>query len=80
MPMDETHVELIRDTIKQGFDLTNQKIDTMTASFHDHVEKDEQYWKTIDEQRAQLRLIKYLGGGGIGTAIGAWLYNTFLKH
>lgn len=68
-------IELIRDTIKQGFENTNSKIDRLTESFETHVGKDADYWRKIDEQKAQMRLIKWLGGTGLGTSFTLWILN-----
>lgn len=73
--MDEQVVELIRDTIKQGFEHTNSKIDALTESFETHVGKDAGYWRQIDEQKAQMRLIKWLGGTGVASSVALWILN-----
>jgi hypothetical protein len=77
MSMDEQHIELIRDTIKQGFENTNQKIDGMSEALSRHVEKDEVYWKKIDDQEAQIRLVKGVGGSGLVVSAVAWLWQKF---
>ena len=73
--MDTQTVELIRDAIKDGFAHTNQKIDELTESFQSHVGKDENYWRKMDEQQAQLRLVKWLGGTGLGASGVMWILN-----
>lgn len=75
--MDAQHLQLIRDTISQGFKNTNEKVDAMAEAFSKHAEKDEAYWKTIDDLKAQGRLIKIIGGSSIGTAFAAWLWHQF---
>lgn len=75
MSMDDQHIELIRDTIKQGFESTNQKIDSMAEAFKEHTTKDEGYWRQIDEHRGQLRLVKWLAGTGLGGSAVMWILN-----
>lgn len=67
--MDDQTVELIRDQ----FSVLHEKIDALNATVRAHVEKDERYWGKIDEQAAQMKLIKFLFGGTTGSAIIAWI-------
>lgn len=73
--MEDQVVKLISETIHQGFQNTNQKIDAITTALSKHVEKDEVYWKMIDDQKAQLRLIRWLGGSGVAGSLGLWILN-----
>ena len=75
--MDEQVVELIRDTIKQGFENTNEKIDRIATSLDTHITKDGEYWKKIDVQQGQIRLLKGIGGSSIVSAIAVYLWNKF---
>ena len=78
MSMDEQHIELIRDTIKQGFENTNDKIDALTVALSDHVKKDDSYWKKIDDQQAQIRLVKAVGSSGLVVSAALWLWNKLV--
>ena len=75
--MDEQVIEMIRDTIKQGFENTNERIDAMSKKFDTHVEKDQGYWNKIDVQEGQISLIKGIGSSSILAAIGTYLWNKF---
>lgn len=75
--MDEQVVELIRDQIKQGFEHSNQKIGDLCDIMRSHVDKDLEYWKKIDEQQAQIRLVKSIGGSGLFISAVAWLWQKF---
>jgi hypothetical protein len=71
--MDDNILGLLRDRFNK-VDRDNQEmLDCLKA----HITKDELYWKKIDDQQAQIRLVKYLGGSGLGAAVLHWLYNTF---
>ena len=71
--VDDPIVQMIRDR----FNNVDKDNTEMLTCLKDHIQKDEKYWKKIDTQEAQIRLIKWLAGSGLGTAIGAWFYNTF---
>jgi hypothetical protein len=73
--MDDNILGLLRDRFSK-VDRDNAE---MLVCLKDHIKKDEEYWKKIDDQHAQIRLVKYLGGSGLGAAVLHWLYNTF-KH
>lgn len=82
--MDEQIVDLMRDQFKlihDKIDMThetvNAKIDEMKATIGLHADEDRRYWKAIDEQKAQLGLIKWMFSGASGSAILAWLYSKF---
>lgn len=73
--MDEYVIQMIRDRFNQ-VDRDNQE---MLDCVRDHIKKDELYWKKIDRNEANIGLLKWLAGSGLGTATAAWFYNTF-KH
>ena len=75
--MDEQVIDLIRDQIKQGFETTNEKIDTLGVSLTAHCEKDETYWRKIDVQHGQIQLLKGIGGSSILSALAAYLWSKF---
>ena len=67
---------------QQLFDMLRDRFDVIDASIKDvkslievHTEKDEHYWKMIDDQQAQLRMVKWLSTGLSGSALTAWLWN-----
>ena len=74
--MDEHIVDLIRDQFKAVHD----KIDAIHADVREHTQKDERYWSKIDEQQAQIGVIRWLGSGVSGSALLAWLYHRFGGH
>lgn len=74
--MDDQLIELIRDR----FDSVDAKLNQQQASFELHAQNDEKYWKLIDEQQAQLSLIKWISSGLSGSALLAWLYTKFGGH
>ena len=74
--MDEQIIDLLRDQFKT----MNEKIDSLREDMRGHIEKDELYWGKIDEQQAQLGLIKWLFSGASGSAALAWLYSKFGGH
>ena len=71
--MDQQIVQMIRDR----FDGIDSKLDDASKVLKEHIAQDERYWRMIDEQRAQIALIKWLSGGLSGSAILAWLYAKF---
>ena len=73
--MDEQIVELLRDR----FDNLDRELKTINETIKDHVDTDTRYWKKIDQQEAQLSVVKWLTSGAAGTGLLAWLYNQF-KH
>lgn len=74
--MDEQIVDLLRDQFKT----MNDKIDSLHEDVRSHVQKDERYWGKIDEQQAQIGVIRWLGSGVSGSALLAWLYSKFGTH
>ena len=68
--MDQQLVEMIRDR----FDRVDTALEEARATMHAHIEKDEQYWKQLDQQSGQISLLKWLGGGAGLTIIGKWIY------
>ncbi len=71
--MDDQIVNLLRDRL-EAIDNNVQRVHEAMES---HLERDEHYWRKIDEQQAQLGVIKFLGSGVSGSALLAWLYNHF---
>lgn len=73
--------ELFRDRFdhldqssRERFDTLDGKLDKLISSFEKHTEKDETYWKKIDRQHAQLRLIKWVMNSSWVGALAAWFY------
>ena len=63
---------------KEVFELLRDKLDSIDASLHDlsvdlksHVSQDQNYWREIDRQNAQISLLKWLFGGSIAATIAA---------
>ena len=66
-------INLMRDR----FDSLDRKLDALHETFKEHVNKDETYWKKLDQQEGQLRLVRWVSGSGIITGIGTaalWVY------
>ena len=75
MSIETQIVEMLRDR----FDAQDAVLQEIKTSIHEHVEKDETYWKQIDDQKAQLRLVKWLGGTGVvGSAI-LWAWQKLVN-
>jgi hypothetical protein len=82
--MDEQIVDLMRDQFRMIHDKidfnhtsTNQKIEEVKEAVSSHVEEDRRYWSSIDEQKAQISLIKWLFSGASGSALMAWVFSKF---
>ena len=73
MALDEQVVQMIRDR----FDRQDETLKRIETSRVEHADKDAGYWKQIDDQHAQLRLAKWVGGSGAFAAATAWLYEFF---
>jgi hypothetical protein len=74
--VDENIVGMIRDNFSQ----LHAKCDSIQESINVHVEKDEQYWKDLDEMKGQMSLVKWLFGSISLSGLGAWLFSNFGKH
>lgn len=75
--MDDQVLAMMRDR----FDALDEKLTAMTAALQAHHEKDERYWLKIDQQQAQISLMRWLLGGGAGAALIAWIVERkFLGH
>ena len=74
--MDEQIIELLRDR----FDRLDVELSVISTTLKEHCENDATYWKKIDENEAQLRVIKWLSSSAAGSAVMAWLYSLFSKH
>jgi RNA binding exosome subunit len=68
-------VNLIRDQ----FETVNNTLRDIHIELKEHTEKDVKYWQKIDEQAAQLRLVKWAAGSGFIGVMANWLYQQF-KH
>lgn len=73
MANDDQILELLRDR----FDKVDKDLSKLADDLSDHYEKDERYWGMIDEQQAQLKLIKRVAAGGGGAALFTWLATKF---
>ena len=67
------------DMMKARFDNVDAKLDAAKESFDAHAATDASYWKVLDEQQAQLSLIKRMFQVG-GTLLGAVMAYLGLKH
>ncbi len=67
------------DFMKARFDGVDRKLDEQQEAINGHIELDRQYWKVLDEQQAQLSLIKRVFWGGVSLA-GTVMTYMGLKH
>ena len=74
--MDEHIIELLRDR----FDRLDGELSVISTTLKEHCENDATYWKKIDANEAQLRVIKWLSSSAAGSALLAWFYSLFSKH
>lgn len=74
--MDEQLLELMRDR----FDRLDTELSSLNVALRDHTKMDEQYWKKIDANEAQISLLKWIGGGVSGSALMGWLLQKFGTH
>jgi RNA binding exosome subunit len=74
MSVDNQIVEMLRDR----FDSQDVVLQDIKESIRDHTEKDEAYWRQIDDQKAQLRLVKWLGGTSIAGSAVLWAWHKLL--
>lgn len=65
--------------MKDRFDGIDSKLDEHRATVNEHIETDRQYWKVLDEQQAQLSLIKRVLQAG-ATVVGFVLTYLGLRH
>lgn len=65
--------------MKDRFDSVDTKLDIHQTAMNEHIEVDRQYWKMLDEQQAQLSLIKRLFQAG-ATVVGFVLTYLGLRH
>jgi hypothetical protein len=68
MPRDT--LDLIRDRL----DDLNYKFNLLIEELRVHDERNREYWRIVDELQAQLRLMRWLLGGGWMTTLLIWLY------
>ena len=71
--VEDPMIQMIRDRFS-NVDRDNKE---MLDCLRDHIKKDELYWKKIDDQQAQMALVKWLAGTGVLGAIANWFYQTF---
>lgn len=69
-------IELLRDR----FDKLDTELNDLHTTLKDHTKIDERYWGKIDQQEAQLSLVKWVSSGVSGSALIAWLYAKFGGH
>ena len=62
------------EMIKNRSDAQDTMLQSIATNLQEHTGKDERYWKKIDDQYAQMRLVKWLGGSGVGVSLAAWLW------
>lgn len=65
--------------MKDRFDGVERKLDEHRDVMDHHIATDRQYWKVLDEQQAQLSLIKRVFWGGVSLA-GTVMTYLGLKH
>ena len=75
MSIETQIVNMIRDR----FDAQDVVLQEIKVSLREHVEKDEAYWKQIDDQNAQIRLVKWLGGTGVVGSAALWAWQKLLN-
>ena len=69
--MDDQLVAMIRDR----FNKVDADNEILIHDLKEHTDKDAVYWRKIDEQHAQIGLMKWLIGTSAGSAALAWLYS-----
>lgn len=74
--MDEQVLELMRDQ----FERLHQELGALNTTLKDHTDMDRQYWQKIDQQEAQISLIKWVGSGLSVSGLLGWLFSHFGKH
>ena len=74
--MDEQLLELMRDR----FDRLDNEMTSLNTTLKEHTEMDQRYWQKIDQQEAQISLIKWLGGSISMSGLLGWLFSHFGKH
>lgn len=74
--MEDAVLELIRDQ----FVHLNTKLDLINTTIEKHIDKDEEYWRKIDQVEGQISLLKWLGGSISFSGLLAWLFGHFGKH
>lgn len=74
--MDEQLLELMRDR----FDRLDTELSSLNVALRDHTKMDEQYWKKIDANEAQIGVLKWLFSGVSASGVLAWIYTNFAKH
>lgn len=67
--MDQQLLALMRDR----FDAIDTTLKDLNESLKAHTEKDDRYWLKIDQQAAQISLIRWICGGGAFAAFVAWV-------
>lgn len=62
------------DLIRDRLDDLNYKFNLLIEELRVHDERNREYWRIVDELQAQLRLMRWLLGGGWMTTLLIWLY------
>ena len=73
---DEQVIKLISNQL----DMLNSRLDVIHGDIKDHLDKDLSYWRKVDQQEAQLSLLRYLVGGTpvvVGGII--WMLERYLR-
>jgi RNA binding exosome subunit len=63
--------------LQRRFDSLDRQLGSISKDLRDHIEKDEEYWRRLDDQKAQIALVKWLGGTGILSSAALWLWQKF---
>ena len=73
---DEQVIKLIENQLNQ----LNDRLDIIHSDIKDHLYKDLEYWRKVDQQEAQLSLLRYLVGG-IPVVVGGiiWMLERYLR-
>lgn len=74
--MDSQHFEMIRDSLSD----LKETCHGIRQDMISHIEKDEVYWRKIDQTEGQLSLIKWIGGSLSLSGFLGWLFSHFGKH
>ena len=73
---DEQVVKLIENQLDQ----LNSRLDIIHNDIKDHLNKDLEYWRKVDQQEAQLSLLRYLAGGTPVVVGGiVWMLERYLR-
>ena len=66
--------------ITKQLDQLNNRLDIIHTDINDHLEKDFNYWRKVDQQEAQLSLLRYLVSGLPVVVAGVvWILERYLR-